>query len=128
MSTYKFYNPHPQNKRVGDCVKRSMTLALSLDYMEVQRLLNKVKREVGADKYNNNKVWREIVKRNNMQKLSFPAVAGESRMNGHKFAATHPKGTYLLNMANHLATCVDGVIYDSWDCRDKCVYTAFKVK
>ena len=122
------FNPHPQNKKVGDCVKRAFVKALDKDYMEVQKMLNTIKNEVNATKYNDNKVWREVVKRHNMIKLSFPAVAGEQRMNGHNFATHYPKGTYILRMAKHLATCVDGVLYDSWDSRDKCVYNAFKVK
>ena len=54
-------------------------------------------------------------------KLSFPAKKGESRMNGEKFCKLYPKGRYILCMANHLTACVDGIIYDTWDCSDKCV-------
>ena len=49
-------------------------------------------------------------------------------MNGHKVAETHPTGSYILRMAGHLSSCVDGVILDTWDCRDKCVYNAYKVR
>jgi hypothetical protein len=128
MSTFKFYNPHPKGKRVGDCVKRAFTLALDKDYMDVQRYLNKVKNEINAPKYNDNRVWQHIVKKHDMEKLSFPAVKGQPRMNGQRFAKVYPKGTYLLRMAGHLVVCKDGVIHDSWDSRDKCVYNAFKVK
>ena len=61
------------------------------------------------------------------QKLSFPAVKGIKRMNGLRFCQTYYKGRYILNMAGHWSCCVDGVIYDTWDCTEKCVYTAYKV-
>ena len=48
-------------------------------------------------------------------------------MNGHLFCEMFPKGSYILNMAKHLSCCVDGVIYDTWDCSDKCVYTAYRI-
>lgn len=123
---YVKYNPHPKGLKVGDCVKRAFTKALNKDYMEVQRLLNQVKNELGADTYNDNTVWRHLVK--DFKKISFPAVKGQDRMNGHRFTEQYTKGTYILRMAGHLVTCVDGIIYDTWDSRDKCVYNAFQVR
>ena len=126
--TYKFCNPHPDTKIVGDCVKRAICLAEGRDYGDVKNELNRLKREIGAEKFNSNENWKTYVSRKGYEKLSFPAVAGESRMNGHKFAETHPTGSYILRMAGHLSSCVDGVILDTWDCRDKCVYNAYKVR
>ena len=31
------------------------------------------------------------------------------------FARDHPKGTYVLGFGGHVATVVDGVLYDMWD-------------
>lgn len=31
-------------------------------------------------------------------------------------------------MAKHLSCCIDGKINDIWDCSDKCVYNAWKIK
>ena len=49
-------------------------------------------------------------------------------MNGKRFCESYKKGRYILNMAGHWSCCVDGVIYDTWDCSEKCVYTAYKVE
>lgn len=126
--TYKFCNPHPDGKRVRDCVKRAICLAEGRDYRDVKNELNRLKREIGAEKFNSNNNWKTYIDRKGYNKISFPAVTGESRMNGHKFAETHPTGSYILRMAGHLSSCVDGVILDTWDCRDKCVYNAYKVR
>ena len=32
-----------------------------------------------------------------------------------------------MNMAGHWRCCINGVIYDTWDCSEKCVYTAYKI-
>ena len=127
-NTYEFYNPHPKGLKVGDCVKRAFTKALELDYMEVQKILNDTKKVVNVEKYNNNKVWKHLVKVYGFRKLSFQAVKGTKRMDGYQFAKQYQKGTYLLRMSHHLVACVDGVIYDTWDSRKKCVYNAFEVR
>ena len=44
------------------------------------------------------------------------------------FAKAHKEGRYVLRMSNHLSVLVDGCIYDTWDCSDKFVYKAWRVK
>jgi len=124
---YKYYNAHPKNLRVNDCVKRAFSKGLEKDYNEVKKELNEIKRKVGAKTYQNNKVWKRYIKQLGLEKISFQAVKGQPRMNGHRFCKAYPKGRYILNMAHHLSVCIDGVIYDTWNCLDKCVYNAFKI-
>lgn len=128
MTNYKFFNAHPEGKRVKDCVKRAITLVAQMDYHEVQLELNRYKKVTGAKVYNERKncgAYCEKVLC--MSKLSFPAEKGVARMDGDSFTRAYPKGRYILNMAGHWTACVDGVIYDTWDCREKCVYTAYKM-
>lgn len=125
---FEFYNAHPKGLRVGDCVKRAITKATGIDYEEVSRELNRFKKISGKDKFNQrdncNAYVEEVLKG---RKMSFPAERGKDRMNGHTFCNKYQSGAYILNMARHWTCCVDGVIYDTWDCRDKCVYTAYEI-
>ena len=126
---YEFLNVHPKGLRVGDCVKRAITTATGMDYMEVQRELNRYKKVSGCSKFNENKNWKGYVENVlHGQKMSFQAVQGNPRMNGERFCGEFPKGNYILRMAGHLSCCIDGVIYDTWDCSDKCVYNAWEIK
>ena len=125
---YKYLNEHPKDKRVGDCVKRAFTTATGQTYKEVSKELNQIKRDLNANGYNDNSVWRKFISQKKWYKIPFQATAGEKRMNGHRFCEQYPEGTYVLRMAKHLTVCVDGVIYDTWDCTEKCVYTAWEVK
>ena len=127
--TFRYCNLHPDGKRVGDCVKRAISGATGKDYNEVKIELNRTKKITGCSKFNDDKNWKYYVEHNlNGTKLSFPVVKGIERMNGQRFAETHPTGCYILRMAHHLTCCRDGIIYDTWDCRDKCVYFAYKVE
>ena len=127
--SYQFYNAHPKGLFVGDCVKRAISKAANMDYMEVQRALNRHKKITGCANYfdhNHGTHYVEHVLKGTP--MSFPAVKGQPRMNGERFCKAYPKGNYILSMAGHLSCCVDGVIYDTWDCTDKCVYKAYKVE
>ncbi len=125
---YQYYNAHPKGKLVGDCVKRAISKAANIPYKEVSLQLNRYKKVTGAKTFNemtNDVPFIENVLHG--QKMSFPAVKGKPRMNGERFCEAYPIGSYILQMAHHLTACVDGVIYDTWDCSEKCVYRAWKV-
>ena len=126
---YQFYNAHPKGLRVGDCVKRAITRSTGMDYMEVQRQLNRHKKVTGAKEFNSDRNPEHYVETVlNAKRMSFPAVKGQPRMNGERFCKAYPSGSYILQMAGHWSCCVDGVIYDTWDCSEKCVYKAWEVK
>lgn len=125
---YVFSNPHPEGKIVSDCVKRAVCLTSGKDYKEICKELNRIKREIGEKDFSTARCCREYVKRFGWVKISFPAEKGKKRMNGRRFAEQYTTGAYILNMAGHWSSCIDGVIYDTWDCREKCVYTAYKVR
>ena len=125
---YQFCNVHPKGLLVPDCVKRAITKTADMDYHEVQLQLNRHKKLTGAKTFNEDKNWKSFVENVlNGTKLSFPAVKGMPRMNGTRFCKAYPKGRYILSMAGHLSCCIDGVIYDTWDCSEKCVYQAYKI-
>lgn len=124
---YKYLNVHPKGLRVGDCVKRAITLVAGIDYMEVSKELNRYKKVSKCPYFNSNKNCEGYVEKVlKLNKISFPAVSGKPRMNGTRFCEAFPKGRYILRMAKHWTACVDGIIYDTWDCSEKCVYKAWK--
>ena len=125
---YKFFNAHPKQKRVRDCVKRALTVATKQDYMDVQKELNRIKREQGAKDYTMPSVFEQYISELGGEKISFPAVKGTPRMNGDRFCEKYPQGTYILRMAHHITACINGVIYDTWNCSQKCVYMAWRLK
>lgn len=126
---FKYNNPHPKGKRVGDCVKRAITLASGKDYMEVQRDLNKFKKITKSSVFNDPKNYKYYIENIlNGKKITFQAEKGKSRMTGWLFAIDHPTGTYILRMAGHLSCCIDGQINDTWNCSHKCVYNVWEIK
>lgn len=125
---FVYYNAHPKGLHVGDCVKRAISRAAEMDYMEVQRELNRHKKVTGCKQFNDRGNPEHFVEHVlGGVRQSFPAEKGKPRMNGERFCKSFPKGNYILNMAGHWSCCIDGVIYDTWDPSEKCVYSCYKI-
>jgi hypothetical protein len=124
MSYIKFNN-HPKGLNTSDCVVRAISKAFDNDYLETRRELNRVKRELGFKSYKDTKFLYKHLEA--YERIILKAVRGEPRIKGYDFTEMYPKGTYILKMAGHISVMIDGVIYDTWDCRYRTVYTAWKV-
>ncbi|MGI6771680.1 MAG: hypothetical protein ACOX5Y_04655 [Acholeplasmataceae bacterium] len=124
MSYIKFNN-HPKGLNTSDCVVRAISKAFDNDYLETRRELNRLKRELGFQSYKDTKFLYKHLE--DYERIILKAVRGEPRIKGYDFTEMYPKGTYILKMAGHISVMIDGVIYDTWDCRYRTVYTAWKV-
>ena len=45
-----------------------------------------------------------------------------------EFVETHPTGTYLITMRNHITCAKNGVLYDTWNPSDRLIWCAWEVK
>lgn len=126
---YRYYNAHPKGLIVADCVKRAITVTTGMDYMQVQRELNRYKQITGAKTYNSDyNPHRYVEKVLHAQKISFPFTKGCKRLTAERFCEQYPKGRYILVMAGHWSVCVDGVILDTWDTSKCYIYNAWKIE
>ncbi len=126
---YEFYNPHPQQLNVGDCVKRAFTKATGKDYHTVQIELNRLKRELNQPRFNSDKVWREYLIRNGFKYYSFPAVAGQKRVTVSSLAdSSGDNDVWVCRCAGHVVCIKERNYYDSWNSGEKCVYGAYKLE
>ena len=119
---YKYYNPHPKGLSVDDCVKRAIVALTGYDYAVVQRDLIEYKKVTGAKSFNSIKNLRYVEDVLKATKVSF-----SKEMTAEEFCKKHPCGRYILDMDEHWSACVDGYIYDTWDCSKKTVNFAYEV-
>ncbi len=122
---YKYLNLHPKDLLIGDCVKRSIAMAANMEYATVQRELNKHKKVTGAKAFNENGNPDSYVK--NVLQGEKIVFSKNQNMTGAGFCEEHPKGNYILDMGTHWTACVDGVIYDTWNCSGEQVEYAYKI-
>lgn len=119
---YKYYNPHPKGLSTDDCVKRALVVVTGRDYVTVQRELNEYKKVTGAKSFNSVENLRYVEDILKAKKISL-----HTQMTAEEFCQKHPMGRYILDMEEHWSACVDGCIYDTWDCGNKKVNFAYEI-
>jgi len=111
---YVAYNPNPAAMRnVEDCAVRAIAKALNIDWESAYAKLALNGFAMG-DLPNANSVWGALLRQNGFYRESIPNTCPDC-YTAKDFAKDHPKGVYVLGFGKHVATIVDGNLYDSWD-------------
>lgn len=118
----KYYNANTRNAHVGDCVKRGLSVAYSMDYDAVSAELNRIKRSMGLSEFNINPVFEKFMKNRGDV---FTRVPESEQVTAEEFCEQHPTGVYVVlvgksisKTSTHLAAIVDGDLFDSWNSLD----------
>ena len=110
---YVEYNPNPTGRMVGDCAVRAVARALDVDWETAYTMIAKNGFMMG-DMPSSNSVWGAVLRQNNFIRKSIPSAFPDT-YTAEDFAADNPEGVFVLGFGNHVATVVNGEIYDSWD-------------
>ena len=120
---YYNYNPHEKGLLVGDCVIRSIVCTTSMPYNQVRRQLNAFKKVTGAKSYNSDQNPHHFVE----DVLNGKKISVENNVTVSDFCKMHPRGRFILDMDEHWSACVDGCIYDTWDCGKEKVNFTYEI-
>lgn len=120
---WTYLNKNPYGREVNDCVVRAISEAEGKDWDEVYSELSTLAQKQGillddmrfVEPYLDSRYSRTCYKHN-----------GE-RMTVGDFIREHTEGIYLITMQSHITCSIDGIIYDTWDCRDKPIWCAWEV-
>lgn len=110
---WKKYNPNPTGRSVGDCAIRAVAKALGLTWEEAYALIAANGFAMG-DMPSSNSVWGAVLRQNGFYRAAIESDCPDC-YTAENFAQDHPNGVFVLGFGNHVATVVDGVLYDSWD-------------
>lgn len=128
MDNFKLCNPHPEQKLVGDCVKRALTIASEINYHDIAIMLNRFKKETGALKFNQNENYKAFIE----QVLLGCKNKGDMRHEFYgrrytvsEFAKWWENDKSILRCSKHLVATKNGYYYDTWDSGEKSVYIAW---
>jgi hypothetical protein len=121
------YNPHPKGLRTGDCVKRAITAASGHSYERVAYELQSRASYMGFSNNNIEVVYGQIIKSCGFQNYwTFPNTSFKFLgKTAYELSKVFPKGKVVIQFNRHLATLIDGVLYDSWPSAHleaECVY------
>ena len=113
MSRWTMYNPNPDKRGKDDCAVRAIAKALGTDWKSAYLILT-AKGYQMKDLPNANPVWGAALRERGYRRQSIPDSCPDC-YSAEEFAEDHPEGTWVLGFGNHVATVVDGQIFDSWD-------------
>lgn len=107
------FNPNPTGRRVGDCAVRAVAKALDTDWETAYAMIANNGFQMG-DMPSSNSVWGAVLRQNGFYRQSIPDTCPDC-YTAEDFCNDNPKGTFVLGFGTHVATVVDGNIYDAWD-------------
>lgn len=117
---YKFYNANARGRFANDCVVRAISLAENKTWNETYDELSEIAQENGIILDDVNFVEPLLDSRYERQCYDHIYVG--------EFVEDHPKGTFLITMNGHITCCIDGILYDTFDCRNRIVKCAWRVE
>ena len=110
---YKFFNPNPKGRFVGDCTIRAICKFLEMDWDTVYTR-TAFEGFLLKDMPSGNATWGAYLFKQGCRREFIPdSLLG--RYSVLDFCRDHQQGRYLLVLDQHVVTVVDGDYYDTWD-------------
>lgn len=107
------YNPNPAGRQVGDCSIRAISKALGVDWETAYVMITMNGFGMG-DMPSSDSVWGATLRKNGFYRKSIPDSCPDC-YTAKDFCEDNPEGVFVLGFGGHVATVVDGNLYDSWD-------------
>ena len=110
---YINYNPNPAGRTVGDCAVRALAKALNITWEDAYE-------EVATNGYrmadmpSSDSVWGSVLRMNGFYRQNIPSTCPDC-YTAEEFCLDNPVGVYVLGFGGHVATVINGNLYDSWD-------------
>lgn len=107
------FNNNPAGRTVGDCAVRAVSVALGIDWETAYDLLAETGRAMG-DILSADSVWGAVLRQHGFYRANIPNTCPEC-YTAEDFARDNPHGIFVLGFGGHVATVVDGDIWDAWN-------------
>lgn len=108
-----YYQPNPCGRSVGDCSIRAVAKALNISWEEAYNLICDAGYKM-CDMPSSDSVWGAVLRSNGFYRTSIPNSCPDC-YTAEDFCRDNPVGIFVLGFGGHVATVVDGYLYDSWD-------------
>lgn len=111
---YVYYNPNPTGRAsVGDCSVRAVAKALNTSWENAfwKIALNAF---YMGDVMSSNAVWGAVLREHGFHREGLPNLCPDC-YTAEDFCRDNPKGIYVLGFGNHVATVINGTLFDSWN-------------
>lgn len=107
------FNNNPTGRKVGDCAVRAIAKALGTDWETAYAMIANNGFQMG-DMPSSNSVWGAVLRQNGFYRKAIPNTCPDC-YTAEDFCKEYPHGVYVLGFGTHVATVINGNLYDSWD-------------
>lgn len=107
------FNPNPISRKVGDCSIRAVAKALNVDWETAYAMVSNAGFNMG-DMPSSDSVWGSVLRQHGFYRAVIPNECSNC-YTAEDFARDHNNGTFVLGFGGHVATIINGDLYDSWD-------------
>lgn len=107
------YNPNPTGRNVGDCAVRAVAKALDISWEDAYAKIVSNGYAMG-DMPSSDSVWGSVLRQNGFYREAIPNECPDC-YTAKDFCKDNPYGVFVLGFGGHVATVVDGDLYDSWN-------------
>lgn len=107
------FNPNPISRKVGDCSIRAVAKALNVDWETAYAMISNAGFNMG-DMPSSDSVWGSVLRQHGFYRAVIPNECPNC-YTAKDFARDHSDGTFVLGFGGHVATIINGDLYDSWD-------------
>jgi hypothetical protein len=110
---YRYFNPNPAQRVVGDCAVRAIAAAFDIPWDRAFDILAEAAKNM-CDMPSSDAVWGAVLRGMGFIRESIPNGCPDC-YTVEDFAEDNPRGVFVLGLGGHVVTVVDGEILDSWD-------------
>lgn len=116
---YKYMNKNPENNDIEDCTVRAISVAEGISWDEAYDNLSDSARDMGLMMSSVEAIEEYLDERYEREPI-FEETVGE-------FIYYHRYGTFLITMNGHITVLKDGINYDTFDCSNRIIWSAWRV-
>lgn len=121
------FNNNPTSRNVGDCAVRAVAKALNISWEDAYAKIASNGYAMG-DMPSSDSVWGSVLRQNGFYREAIPNECPDC-YTAKDFCKDNPYGIYVLGFGGHVATVVDGDLYDSWNSENEIpIYVWFRKK
>lgn len=119
------FNNNPTSRNVGDCAVRAVAKALDISWEDAYAKIASNGYAMG-DMPSSDSVWGSVLRQNGFYREVIPNNCPDC-YTAKDFCKDNPYGVFVLGFGGHVATVVDGDLYDSWNSENEIpVYVWFR--
>lgn len=116
---YRYMNANPERNNIEDCAIRAISVAEGISWDEAYDELSRSARKMRL-------MMSSVTAIEKYLDEHYERIPFRSRTVG-EFIEDHPHGIFLITMPGHITVLKNGINYDTFDCSERVMWSAWEV-